>query len=100
MIKDVLGNPAQIGTLTATIQVVNISAVSARTTVLKPNTPYRIYVDIDSWILFGNSAVTATSSHHPLKAGIGEVFATDDVNIYLAGISTGAGKMYVSEIQI
>lgn len=100
MIRDSLGNSAQIGTLTATIQVINISAVSARTTVLKPGTPYRIYVDIDSWMLFGGSGVVATSSHHPIKAGISEVFATDSTNVYLACISTGAGKLYVSEVQI
>lgn len=101
MITDSLGRVAQIGRLVGNPIIVALSTNSARSTILKPYTAYRIWSSVASFIVFGGAAVDATSSSNPMAAGSSDVFWTDASNRYLAGIvATGTGSLYISELDL
>ena len=74
-------------------------SVSSGRVALSLNTLYRMWASVDCFVKYGDSAVVAVTTSHPMTAKVEYIFKTDSV--YLAGIvSTGTGTLFVSELRV
>lgn len=102
MLQDSKSVGAQVGRFVGSPTKITLSDTTAvRSGQLKPRTPYRIYFSATGTFKWGNSSVTATDNDHPSTAGIADVHATDDTNVYIScKVPTGTGVVYVSELAL
>lgn len=102
MIHGSAGQVGQIGTIVGNPTTLAMSVASARTAALKPKTAYRLWSSVDAFFVFGAAGVIdATTSSNPIKAGVSEVFVTDDANLAVAAIlAAGTGTLYISQMAL
>jgi hypothetical protein len=95
---DTSGQPIQVGRYVGAPTIINLSTSSNNAT-LKPFTHYRLWSSVDCFFQFAAGAATASTSSHPLKAGIDTLHYVNSTETSLAAIvATGTGVLYVSEL--
>ena len=99
MRSDSGGNAIQIARYVAGQPLtLSLSTTSSNVT-LKPDTAYRLWASADCFFRVDASAQPATTSSHPLKAGLDTLLHTDTVNLALSAVTaTGTGILYLSEL--
>ena len=90
----------QIGRYVAnpTLLSLGVTSVNVQLTLSKH---YRLWASVNAFFTFGTSSGTAaTTSSHPLTAGLDALCATDATNIWIAGVvASGTGTLYISEVE-
>lgn len=100
MLLDVHAFAIPVGTFTPTTLTVSMSVASARSTILEPNTLYRIWSSVDAFFQPGDNTVTATTSHIPITAKTDTLHATQEDNLYIAAIvSGGTGTLFITKLK-
>lgn len=94
------GRSIQIAIYVGTPQTINLS-VSPASVTLSPFSFYRLWSSVDSFFQLstdGNSPVASTSSH-PLKAGLDVLLRTDNLNFTMSAVvSSATGVLFISKI--
>lgn len=89
MVRDTSGGVVQALTPVATVSL-SLSGSSTRVAMTDPVSLVRIASNVDCYVKFGNSSVTATTSDMLFPAGA-EVFAVEDpATTHVAAILVGA----------
>ena len=99
MKRDRSGTAIPVGSFVGSPVVLALSASSARTAALKPNTIYRLWSSVAFFFKWGDGTVTAALTDHPVAADAEIQHVTEGSNLFLAGIvSSGSGTLFISEI--
>lgn len=101
MLYDRGGRAVQVGAYVGSPTLVSLTVVSANTQ-LTSKKVYRAWSSVDAFFVTGSSnAVAATTSSHPLKAGLDVLLYIDPLNTWVAGIvSSGTGTLFLSEYDV
>jgi hypothetical protein len=99
MQSDIAGRAIQIGRFIGSPTIVNLTVASANLQ-LSEYKKYRLWSSVNAFFLFGiDNTVTATTSSHPLQAGLDALAFTDKDNIWLAAVvPSGTGALYISQL--
>ena len=100
MRSDSGGRAIQIGRYVGnpTLLALSVTSTNVQLTLWKY---YRLWSSVNAFFTFGpNSGVAATTSSHPLTAGLDALCSTDATNIFIAGVvASGTGTLYISEVE-
>ena len=98
MQSDANGRGIQIAVWLGVPTTVNLSVGSAAVQ-LSQRSFYRLWSSVDSFFQIGNGTVAASTSSHPLRAGLDVLILTDNTNYWIAGVvATGTGVLYISQL--
>jgi hypothetical protein len=94
---DSRGDIVQVGSYVNAPTIINLSVSSANTGPLAGHTCYRLWSSVDGFFQFGvDNTVVATTSSHPIKAGL-DLLHWADANLFIAAIvASGTGQLFIS----
>lgn len=99
MRSDNQGRAVQVGRLIGDPVTLALGVVSA-SVALTAFRFYRLWSSVDSFVRFGDAAVVATTSSHPLRAGLDTLAYTNSENFIAGIVSAGTGTLFISEIEV